>query len=115
MNAINKVQLTGNLGNNPEIKIFDNGSKLARFSVATTEEFTTRRKIAEPYKNIYLAIGYAITLGLGELIWFPHQLYVAGRRSIVGQQLRFTYDSEGHVTGIRHDGDAVIGVGPPHE
>lgn len=42
MNAINKVQLTGNLGNNPEIKIFDNGNKLARFSMATTEEFTTR-------------------------------------------------------------------------
>ena len=81
----------------------------------TTEEFTTRRKIAEPYKNIYLAIGYVITLGLGELIWFPHQLYVAGRRSIVGQHLRFSYDSEGRVTEIRHDGDAVIGVGPPRE
>jgi single-strand DNA-binding protein len=42
MNAINKVQLTGNLGNNPEIKIFENGSKLAKFSMATTEEYTTR-------------------------------------------------------------------------
>jgi len=42
MNATNKVQLTGNLGNTPEIKIFDNGSKLARFSMATKEEYTTR-------------------------------------------------------------------------
>lgn len=42
MNAINKVQLTGNLGNNPEIKTFENGSKLAKFSMATTEEYTTR-------------------------------------------------------------------------
>jgi len=42
MNAINKVQLTGNLGNDPEIKTFDGGNKLARFSMATTEEFTTR-------------------------------------------------------------------------
>ena len=42
MNATNRVQLTGNLGNNPEIKNFDNGGKLARFSMATKEEYTTR-------------------------------------------------------------------------
>ena len=42
MNAINKVQLTGNLGNTPEIKNFENGGKLARFSMATKEEYVTR-------------------------------------------------------------------------
>ncbi len=42
MNTTNRVQLTGNLGNNPEIKNFENGSKLARFSMATKEEYTTR-------------------------------------------------------------------------
>ena len=42
MNAINKVQLTGNLGNAPEIKTFENGNKLARFSMATKEEYHTR-------------------------------------------------------------------------
>jgi single-strand DNA-binding protein len=42
MNPINKVQLTGNLGNTPEIKIFDDGGKLAKFSLATNEQFTTR-------------------------------------------------------------------------
>ena len=42
MNAINKVQLTGNLGNNPEIKILENGNTLAKFSMATTEEYVTR-------------------------------------------------------------------------
>lgn len=42
MNAINRVQLTGNLGNNPEIKTFENGNKLAKFSMATKEEYTTR-------------------------------------------------------------------------
>lgn len=41
MNNNNKVQLIGNLGNDPEIKTFDNG-KLAKFSVATKEEYTTR-------------------------------------------------------------------------
>lgn len=42
MNTTNRVQLTGNLGNNPEIKTFENGNKLAKFSMATKEEFTTR-------------------------------------------------------------------------
>ncbi len=42
MSTINRVQLTGNLGNNPEIKTFENGSKLARFSMATKEEYTSR-------------------------------------------------------------------------
>jgi single-strand DNA-binding protein len=42
MNNTNRVQLTGNLGNNPEIKVFEGGNKLARFSMATKEEFFTR-------------------------------------------------------------------------
>ena len=37
MNATNRVQLTGNLGNKPEIKTFESGSKLATFSLATNE------------------------------------------------------------------------------
>ncbi len=35
----NKVQLIGNLGNNPEVKELKKGVKLARFSVATNEKF----------------------------------------------------------------------------
>jgi single-strand DNA-binding protein len=42
MSVINRVQLTGNLGNNPEIKTLENGNKLAKFSMATKEEFTKR-------------------------------------------------------------------------
>ena len=40
MNAIkNKVQLIGNLGNNPEIKSLDSGKKLAKLSIATNETY----------------------------------------------------------------------------
>lgn len=42
MNQNNKVLLTGNLGNNPEIKTLENGNKMARFSMATNETYTTR-------------------------------------------------------------------------
>lgn len=35
----NKVQLIGNAGNDPEIKTFEGGKKLARLSIATNESF----------------------------------------------------------------------------
>lgn len=35
----NRVQLIGYLGQNPEIKNFDNGNKMARMSIATNETY----------------------------------------------------------------------------
>lgn len=35
----NKVQLIGNLGNAPEVKTLESGKKMARFSVATNEDY----------------------------------------------------------------------------
>ena len=40
MNALkNKVQLIGNLGNDPEILTLESGKKLAKFSIATNETY----------------------------------------------------------------------------
>ncbi len=40
MNALkNKVQLIGNLGQDPEIVSLENGSKLAKFSIATSDHY----------------------------------------------------------------------------
>ncbi len=39
MAGINKVILVGNLGKDPEIRTFENGSKVAQFSLATTESY----------------------------------------------------------------------------
>ena len=38
-NLRNKVQLIGNLGNNPEIIDLDSGKKLVKFSIATNESY----------------------------------------------------------------------------
>lgn len=35
----NKVQLIGHLGNDPEIKTLESGKKLAKFSIATNEDY----------------------------------------------------------------------------
>lgn len=39
MNSLNSVQLIGNLGQDPEMVNFENGNKLAKFSIATTKYF----------------------------------------------------------------------------
>lgn len=39
MSTLNKVMLIGNLGKDPEIKNFDNGGKIASFSIATLETY----------------------------------------------------------------------------
>ena len=44
MNALkNRVQLIGHLGQDPQVKQLDNGSTLARFSLATTERYKNKQ------------------------------------------------------------------------
>ena len=40
--SLNKVMLIGNVGKTPEIKNFDNGNKVAVFTLATTERYSDR-------------------------------------------------------------------------
>ncbi len=38
-NLVNKVQLIGRLGSDPEVRSLDNGRKMAKFSIATDESY----------------------------------------------------------------------------
>jgi single-strand DNA-binding protein len=38
----NNVQLIGNLGAAPQVKVFDNGKKMARFNMAISEQYRNR-------------------------------------------------------------------------
>jgi len=40
--SINRVTLIGNVGKDPEIRTFDNGGKIASFSLATSESYTNK-------------------------------------------------------------------------
>ncbi|WP_121665920.1 single-stranded DNA-binding protein [Mesonia aquimarina] len=60
MNALkNKVQLIGNLGNDPEIISLKNGKKLAKFSLATNENYKNKEgeKITETQWHNIVAWG----------------------------------------------------------
>jgi single-strand DNA-binding protein len=41
--SINKVILVGNLGRDPEVKSFQNGGRIANFSIATSEEWKDKQ------------------------------------------------------------------------
>lgn len=50
--SINKVILLGNLGKEPEVKTFDNGGKIAMFTIATTKKgYTTKNGTTIPDKT----------------------------------------------------------------
>lgn len=60
MNALkNRVQLIGNLGNAPEVKTVSTGKKMARFSVATNENYRNAKgeKITETQWHNLVAWG----------------------------------------------------------
>lgn len=43
MASVNKVIIVGNLGADPDVKIFDNGGKIANVSIATSEKWTDKQ------------------------------------------------------------------------
>ena len=60
MNSLrNKVQLIGNLGQDPEIRTFDNGKAVARFSLATTDSYRDAegKKVTETQWHNLIAWG----------------------------------------------------------
>lgn len=57
--SVNKVILIGNLGKDPEIKSFQNGGKIANFSIATSEQWKDKmsgeRKERTEWHNITIS------------------------------------------------------------
>jgi single-strand DNA-binding protein len=44
MNSLrNRVQLIGNLGNTPEVKVFEGNKKVARMTIATNEKYKNQK------------------------------------------------------------------------
>jgi single-strand DNA-binding protein len=60
MNAMrNRVQLIGHLGNMPEIRTLDGGQKMAKFSIATNENYKNKQgeKVEETQWHNLIAWG----------------------------------------------------------
>lgn len=55
----NRVQLIGNLGNDPEVKKLETGTRMARFSIATNETYKNKKgeKITDTQWHRVVAFG----------------------------------------------------------
>ncbi len=65
MNALrNKVQLIGRLGQDPEIINFDDGNKMAKFSIATDDSYKDKEgnKIERAYWHHIIVRGGLVTV-----------------------------------------------------
>jgi hypothetical protein len=52
-----------------------------------------------------------MSFGLNELIAFPREFVILGRRTIIGQHIRFTYDPCGNVTMVNREPDRIFLLG----
>jgi len=90
MNTLrNKVQLIGRLGANPEIRSFDNGKSVARFSLATTDSYTDAggKKVSETQWHNLVAWGNLAKTA-------EKYLFKGSEVAVEGKLVHRTYDSK---------------------
>lgn len=81
MNAIrNSVRLLGNLGGDPEIKEFDGGNKLAKFSLATHDYFTDKKGEKQKSTDWHNVVAWGKTAELmGQLLKKGSEVAIEGK------------------------------------
>lgn len=88
---VNKVQLVGRLGNTPDIRTFDNGRKMARFSMATNESYIDSKGVSVVNTQWHLLVAWGRAAVLAE-----KQLTKGAEVSIEGKLVHRNYvDKEG--------------------
>ena len=82
MASINKVILIGNLGKDPEVRHFENGGSLARFSLATSETYTnkdTKEKVTQTEWHTIVARGGLAAKVVEPYLKKGNSVYIEGR------------------------------------
>jgi YD repeat-containing protein len=76
------------------------------------EEFRTRKVIAEDltFQVEGYGMAWACTLGTIDLVCVPYQCYLLGKRTLLGQTIRVTYDQEGRIVEVERDGESMLGL-----
>lgn len=109
MRGVNKVIIVGNLGNDPDVKRFDNGGMITNISVATSEKWTDKqtgelREVTEWHRIVFnnkLAEIAAQYLRKGS------QVYVEG--SLRTRKYQDQNGQDRYITEIRADKMQMLG------
>lgn len=99
MNSLrNSVRLVGNLGMDPEVKVFDSNKKLARLSLATSESYKNEKgeKVTDTQWHNLVIWGQQAQIA-GDLLKKGDEIVIEGRlsnRSYVDKDGNKKYASE---------------------
>ncbi len=92
--SLNKVMLIGNLGKDPEVRTFEGGGKIVRFSIATTENYNNRQG-----EKVTHTEWHNITVGKKGLADVCEQYLKKGHKIFVEGRLRTrSWDDQNGVT-----------------
>ena len=104
--SVNKATILGNLGNDLQIKTFDNGGKVAQFAVATTVRgFTTKdgRQVPERTEWHNIVVHGKLAEVVEKYLFKGSKIYLEGElrtRNYTDQNNVTRYITEIHVTTI---------------
>jgi len=78
--SVNKVILIGNLGKNPEMKTFDNGSSVSNFTLATSRNYKDKQgnKVEDTEWHRIVAFGRIAEI-CNQYLSKGSQIYIEGR------------------------------------
>ena len=78
--SVNKAIILGNVGNDPEIKIFDNGNKVANFSLATSEKWKNKEGEQQEHTELHSVAVFGKLADIVEsYVKKGQQLYIEGK------------------------------------
>ena len=104
----NRVQLTGNLGNKPDVRTTDKGRKYARFSLATNEFYRTAQGETVSSTHWHNLVAWGKTADLAEKVLNKGtEVSVEGKlvsRNYVDKDGIKRYVTEVHVSEINVNG-----------
>ena len=62
MRSINKAILIGNVGKDPDVRVFESGNKNASFSLATTERYRDRAGVEQSITDWHNIVAWDLKL-----------------------------------------------------
>ena len=106
MRNINRVMLVGNIGNDPVVKTYDDGFKVVRVSVATTERWTDKRTGDRQSKTEWHQVSI-VNPKIIAAVFEPGYVRKGDSVMIEGQLRTSSYEKDGHK---RYSTEIQVGV-----
>jgi len=88
---MNVVLIIGNVGKEPEVKTFENGGKLAQFTVATTEHWKDKTSGEKKERTEW----HTVQVSAPAMVGIVEKFVTKGMKVAVNGSIRYTSSGEG--------------------